>query len=53
MAVNTRTRKTIVNMRKEKAMYYTCSMDPQIKEDKPGNVHLPYGINPMKRIICL
>jgi Cu(I)/Ag(I) efflux system membrane fusion protein len=34
--------------------FYTCSMDPQIKEDKPGKCPLSYGLDPnQKKIIQL
>jgi hypothetical protein len=30
-------------------IFYTCSMDPQVKEDKlTRKIYLPYGVNPNK-----
>jgi hypothetical protein len=28
----------IIAHQSDEGVYYTCSMDPQVKEDKPGNV---------------
>ena len=36
MACNTKSKEDHSNHKSKEAIFYTCSMDPQIKEDKPG-----------------
>jgi Cu(I)/Ag(I) efflux system membrane fusion protein len=53
VACNSKIRKIIAHQSDE-GVYYTCSMDPQVKEDKPGNVYLSHGLNANeKRQFCL